>query len=59
MRKMDELLIVAKSTVSLQRGGKHLMLMRPNASIDKVSLSFFSGDTLLLEIESALTPRNN
>jgi len=55
MRKISRLSIAAKSTVSLESGGKHLMLIRPNAAIDQVSLNFYSGDTLLLNVTTQLT----
>lgn len=59
MRRIEELTIPANSSVSLQRGGKHLMLMRPSGALDTVSLSFYSGDTLLLSVEAAITQGNN
>lgn len=59
MRRIEELSIPARSSVSLQPGGKHLMLMRPTGALDTVSLSFYSGDTLLLSVEVPLTQRNN
>ena len=55
MRKINTLSISAKSTVSLESGGTHLMLMRPNAAIDQVSLNFYSGDSLLLNVTTQLT----
>ncbi len=55
MRRMDELAIAANSSMSLQRGGKHLMLMRPIGPLDSVSLSFYSGDTLLLSVATAVS----
>lgn len=58
MRRLDELSIPANSSVSLQRGGKHLMLMRPSGAPESVSLSFYSGDTLLLSLEAPITRRN-
>lgn len=59
MRPIEELVIPANSSVSLQRGGKHLMLMRPTAALDTVSLSFYSGDTLLLNVNAPVSRRNN
>ena len=59
MRPIEELVIPANSSVSLQRGGKHLMLMRPTGALDTVSLSFYSGDTLLLNVSAPVSRRNN
>lgn len=59
MRPIKELVIPANSSVSLQRGGKHLMLMRPTGALDTVSLSFYSGDTLLLNVSAPVSRRNN
>lgn len=59
MRRIEELTIPANSSVSLQRGGKHLMLMRPTGALDMVSLSFYSGDTLLLNVKAPVSRRSN
>jgi copper(I)-binding protein len=59
MRRIPVLSISANSTVSLERGGKHLMLMRPIGDAKQVTLKFHSGDTILLGIEAPITPRNN
>ena len=52
MRSIPVLTIPAGETVALQRGGKHLMLMRPTGPADIVSLQFFDGDTLILSIDA-------
>jgi len=59
MRRIAELTIPANSSVSLQRGGKHLMLMRPTGALETVSLSFYSGDTLLLNVKAPVSRRSN
>jgi len=59
MRRIEELVIPAKSSVSLQRGGKHLMLMRPTGAPDSVSLSFYNGDTLLLNVNAPVSRSSN
>ena len=59
MRRIAALTIPANSSVSLQRGGKHLMLMRPTGALDTVSLSFYSGDTLLLNVKAPVSRRSN
>ncbi len=50
MREIEALVIPAGGTVTLERGGKHLMLMRPTGDSDLISLSFFDGDDLLLDV---------
>lgn len=57
MRSMASLTIAAGQTVALQRGGKHLMLMRPTGSSDTVSLTFLDGDEPLLTIEATFEPQ--
>lgn len=52
MRSMPALEIPAGETVTLQRGGKHLMLMRPTGSSETVSLSFLDGDSPILNVEA-------
>lgn len=59
MRRIEELTIPASSSVSLQPGGKHLMLMRPTGALDTVSLSFYNGDTLLLSVTAPTTGGSN
>ena len=51
MREIGVLEIPAQSTVVLERGGKHLMLMRPRNLQDSVTLQFFSGDLPVLSID--------
>lgn len=53
MRELPELLIPPRGAVTLERGGKHLMLMRPTGDSDEVSLSFFDGDEPLLSIAAS------
>jgi copper(I)-binding protein len=50
MRQLDVLNIPANSAVTLERGGKHLMLMRPSGTSNQVSLNFYDGETLLLGV---------
>ncbi len=57
MRRVDTLRIPASSTITLQRGGKHLMLMHPTGDTgdpDTVYLNFHDDDTLLLGVHSLL-----
>ena len=53
MRKLDALVVPASGSVALERGGKHLMLMRPVDLGDAVTLQLMSGDTLVLTIDYA------
>jgi copper(I)-binding protein len=59
MRRIDSLSIQAGSTSKLERGGKHLMLMRRTGSSDTISLSFYSGELLLLSLQTSFASRNN
>jgi len=59
MRAMPKLEIPAGETVTLQRGGKHLMLMRPTGPADVVSLQFFDGDNLVLSVNAAFETKAN
>lgn len=52
MRAIPVLEIPAGETVTLKRGGKHLMLMRPTGSTESVSLQFLDGDSLVLAIDA-------
>jgi copper(I)-binding protein len=59
MRRIPLLTIPANATVTLERGGKHLMLMRQTVAAQRVTLNFHSGDTLLLGVHAPITPRKN
>jgi copper(I)-binding protein len=59
MRRIDSLSIQAGSKSKLERGGKHLMLMHRTASSDTISLSFYSGDLLLLNLQTSFAPRTH
>lgn len=50
MRALSELEIEAGTTVHLAPGQKHLMLMQPRAGAGAVSLSFWSGEALLVSV---------
>ena len=54
MRRISELVIPAHATVTLQSGGLHLMLMRPTLDDDVVSLQFFAGETLALNVNTRI-----
>lgn len=59
MRAIPVLEIAAGETVTLERGGKHLMLMRPTGSSDTVSLQFLDGDDLLLTVDATFEPQTD
>ena len=51
MRELDALVVPGRTSVVLERGGKHLMLMRPQDLQDSVTLQFFSGDLPVLSVD--------
>ena len=57
MRAIPVLEIPAGATVTLQRGGKHLMLMRPTGTSETVSLEFLDGDSMVLTVAATYEPR--
>ena len=59
MRRIEALSIPPNSSVTLVNGGKHLMLMRPTGLADTVSLSFYSGETIILSVNAPMTPRTH
>ncbi|MGB5720958.1 MAG: copper chaperone PCu(A)C [Woeseiaceae bacterium] len=52
MRAIPLLEIPAGETVTFERGGKHLMLMRPTGPVNTVSLSFMDGNNLILAVDA-------
>ena len=59
MRSIAFLEIAAGETVTLQPGGKHLMLMRPTGPADTVSLRFLDGDNLILTVDATFEPQTH
>jgi copper(I)-binding protein len=57
MRPLTVLPIPPGASVHLERGGKHLMLMRPTGQSEQVELNFMSGDTILMGVTSRITQR--
>jgi copper(I)-binding protein len=51
MREIQELIVPANGSVTLERGGKHLMLMRAGDMQDSVTLHLMSGDAPVLTVE--------
>ena len=51
MRELEALEVPGQSSIVLERGGKHLMLIRPRDLQDTVTLQFFSGELPLLTID--------
>ncbi len=59
MRAVEELIIGPGETVRLERGGKHLMMMRPIDNIETVTLNLHSGDLLLLSLRTSPSSPGN
>ena len=57
MRRLDALTIPANGSVRLERGGKHLMLMRPADDITNVELAFYTSDGLVLSAVTTIAER--
>lgn len=55
MRELDALVVPANSSVVLERGGKHLMLMRAHDLEDLVTLQFFSEDLPVLSVDHSFS----
>lgn len=55
MRAIPVLEIADGETATFERGGKHLMLMRPVGTPESVTLNFHSNDLLLLSVSAELT----
>ena len=51
MRELDELVVPARGSVKLERGGKHLMLMQAKDLGDSVSLRLLNDNAPVLHIE--------
>ena len=50
MRPLDGLTILAGQSATLEPGGKHLMLMQPQESLQAVTLNFYAGEQLMLSV---------
>ena len=50
MRELEALVVPARGSVTLERGGKHLMLMQAADMGDSVELQLFSEDAPVLDI---------
>ena len=50
MRELEALVVPARGSVTLERGGKHLMLMQARDLGDSVALQLFSEDAPVLDI---------
>lgn len=58
MRELGELVVPAHGSVTLERGGKHLMLMQAGQIGDTVSLQLLSGPDPVLSIEYSFPAGN-
>lgn len=54
MEKLPQIEIPAGQSVLFEPGAKHLMLRYPDETPSQVTLQFFSGDDLLLDITTAV-----
>ena len=59
MRELEELIVPANGSVTLERGGKHLMLMRARDVQNSVTLHFMSGDAPALTVEYSFEAKKN
>jgi copper(I)-binding protein len=55
MRRIPALEIENGETVVFERGGKHLMLMKPVGTPGSITLNFYSDDVLLLSVGTEFT----
>jgi periplasmic copper chaperone A len=55
MRAIPVLEIADGDTVVFERGGRHLMLMRPIGAPDTITLNFYSDDVLVLSVSAEFT----
>ena len=56
MRELEALVVPPRGSVTLERGGKHLMLMRANDLGDTVTLQLMSDDVPVLTIDYSFAP---
>jgi len=59
MRKVDELIIQPDDSIRLQRGGIHLMMIRPVEDIDMITLNLYDGDLLLMSLRTSRADSGN
>ena len=53
MRRIDSVQIPDGETMRFERGGLHLMLMRPVDDADQVTLNFYQQDLLVISVSAA------
>jgi copper(I)-binding protein len=54
MRPADAIAVPPGQTITLERGGMHLMLMSPTENADRVTLHLYSGDTRVVSVETEI-----
>ncbi len=59
MQALESVSIAPGTTASFERGGRHLMLLRPYGSPDDVTLQFYAGDLMLLSVRAGLNSGAN
>lgn len=55
MRALDNLALASGGSVVFERGGKHLMLMKPIGEFDSVTLNLHSYDQLVLTVSTVMS----
>ena len=55
MRRLDSVTIPDGDTVRFERGGLHLMLMRPADAADDITLNFYQQDSLIVSVSAGFT----
>jgi len=59
MRRIEALAIPPHESVTLERSGLHLMLMRRRNAAEKVTLNFYSGDAPLLTVVADVAAKDS
>ena len=59
MRPLAMLSIAPGTSVSFERGARHLMLLRPYGTADHVTLQFYAGDLMLLSVRAEFESATN
>ena len=54
MYALGSLTVPPHRSVRFEPGGKHLMLMRPVADVEQVTLEFYAGEAVMLRIDTRL-----
>lgn len=55
MYPLNDLMLLAGTSVTFEPGGKHLMLTRPHSAVDTITLEFHAGKALVLTVNAVPT----